>query len=373
MVGHRCGRDGALVDHEVLEDEDFGEAHELTGDPGERRQQLAQHRFTAPGVEGDQGELARHAMRVEDAVGGRARRVELRGREDPLRRAEAVRAERIRAPPAIDDRRPPRRRSSDRRPAGRRGDPSKIAEHGASIAPTRAADPRPRPLRAAGARTRRRPLWQDGPPMKVVVSQFEGIDNTPGLPLAAGCIVAAAKQAPALSAARFSIHVQRQAIDRAVAAYGAPDVLGFSLYPWNAAYSLDVARAARRRPSRLSRRGRRPVGPAASGLGPAVPRRAPAGGRAGPLRGRARVPRPPGRARPGGGPGRRGRHRVAAPRRGAPHRARPRACATCRRRPPPTSTARSTRSSPGTARGSRWRSSRRTAAARSPARSATGR
>ncbi len=81
--------------------------------------------------------------------------------------------------------------------------------------------------------------------MKVVVSQFEGIDNTPGLPLAAGCIVAAAKQAPALSAARFSIHVQRQAIDRAVAAYGAPDVLGFSLYPWNTAYSLDVARAAR--------------------------------------------------------------------------------------------------------------------------------
>jgi len=81
--------------------------------------------------------------------------------------------------------------------------------------------------------------------MNVVVSQFEGIDNTPGLPLAAGCIVAAAKQAPALSAAQFSIHVQRQAVDRAVAAYDSPDVLGFSLYPWNTAYSLDVARAAR--------------------------------------------------------------------------------------------------------------------------------
>ena len=81
--------------------------------------------------------------------------------------------------------------------------------------------------------------------MKVVVSQFEGIDSTPGLPLAAGCIVAAAKQAPALSAARFSIHVERQAIDRAVAAYDAPDVLGLSLYPWNTAYALDVARAAR--------------------------------------------------------------------------------------------------------------------------------
>src|SRR4030095_14304413 len=84
-----------------------------------------------------------------------------------------------------------------------------------------------------------------GPPMNVVVSQFEGIDNTPGLPLAAGCIVAAAKQAPALSGVRFSIHVARQAIDRAVAACDAPDVLGLSLYPWNTAYSLDVARAAR--------------------------------------------------------------------------------------------------------------------------------
>ncbi len=81
--------------------------------------------------------------------------------------------------------------------------------------------------------------------MKVVVSQFEGIDNTPGLPLAAGCIVAAAKSDPRLSGARFSIHVERRAVDRAVAAYDKPDVLGFSLYPWNTAYSLDVARAAR--------------------------------------------------------------------------------------------------------------------------------
>ena len=30
--------------------------------------------------------------------------------------------------------------------------------------------------------------------MKVVVSQFQGVENTPGLPLAAGCLVASARR-----------------------------------------------------------------------------------------------------------------------------------------------------------------------------------
>lgn len=82
--------------------------------------------------------------------------------------------------------------------------------------------------------------------MRVVVSQFEGIDATPVLPLAAGCLVASARLDPELAqAARFSIALERRAIERVVAGYDRPDVLGFSLYPWNAAYSLAVAAAAR--------------------------------------------------------------------------------------------------------------------------------
>jgi radical SAM superfamily enzyme YgiQ (UPF0313 family) len=81
--------------------------------------------------------------------------------------------------------------------------------------------------------------------MKVVLSQFEGIDNTPGLPLASGCLIASARRDPRLGGARFSIEVERKAIEPVVRGYGNPDVLGFSLYPWNAVYSLEVARAAR--------------------------------------------------------------------------------------------------------------------------------
>ena len=82
--------------------------------------------------------------------------------------------------------------------------------------------------------------------MKVVLSQFEGIDNTPALPLAAGILIASAKLDPDLAReAAFSIVVRRAAIAEVVARYDSPDVLGFSLYPWNAAYSLAVAAAAR--------------------------------------------------------------------------------------------------------------------------------
>lgn len=81
--------------------------------------------------------------------------------------------------------------------------------------------------------------------MRVVVSQFEGIEATPVLPLAAGCLVAAARSDPELAGSHFAIEVVRRPIAGAVAAYDRPDVLGFSLYPWNAVYSLAVARAAR--------------------------------------------------------------------------------------------------------------------------------
>ena len=81
--------------------------------------------------------------------------------------------------------------------------------------------------------------------MRVVVAQFEGIDATPVLPLAAGCLVAAARADPALAAAGFSIVLQRRPIAQAVQELGRPDILGLSLYPWNAAYTLAVATAAR--------------------------------------------------------------------------------------------------------------------------------
>jgi hypothetical protein len=82
--------------------------------------------------------------------------------------------------------------------------------------------------------------------MRVVVSQYEGIDATPALPLAAGCLIAIARRDPALAdAIDFDIAVARAPLGEAIRALAAPDVLGVSLYPWNAAYSLAVAAAAR--------------------------------------------------------------------------------------------------------------------------------
>lgn len=82
--------------------------------------------------------------------------------------------------------------------------------------------------------------------MQVALAQFEGIDHTPALPLAVGLLVATAKRDPRLAGVRYDLHVPRRPIDEVVARVGKPDVLGLSLYPWNAAYSLEVARHARR-------------------------------------------------------------------------------------------------------------------------------
>ncbi|MBK9030194.1 MAG: cobalamin-dependent protein [Myxococcales bacterium] len=82
--------------------------------------------------------------------------------------------------------------------------------------------------------------------MRVVVSQYEGIDATPVLPLAAGVLVATIRADPELAAATtLAVEVVRQPIAAAVAALADPDVLGLSLYPWNATYALAVAAAAR--------------------------------------------------------------------------------------------------------------------------------
>ena len=81
--------------------------------------------------------------------------------------------------------------------------------------------------------------------MRVVIAQYEGIDATPVLPLAAGCLIAAARVDPALAAVEFSIVIERRPLAQAVAELGHPTILGLSLYPWNAAYSLAVAQAAR--------------------------------------------------------------------------------------------------------------------------------
>lgn len=82
--------------------------------------------------------------------------------------------------------------------------------------------------------------------MRVVMSQFEGVDATPVLPLAAGCLVATARaDAEVGAAAALSIAMVRAPIDDVVRDFRDPDVLGFALYPWNAAYSLAVAAAAR--------------------------------------------------------------------------------------------------------------------------------
>ncbi|MBI2686656.1 MAG: B12-binding domain-containing radical SAM protein [Acidobacteria bacterium] len=81
--------------------------------------------------------------------------------------------------------------------------------------------------------------------MRVAVSQYEGIDATPVLPLAAGCLVASARADAELAGLDYRVTVARQAIARAVEDMGRPEVLGLPLYPWNAAYALTVAGAVR--------------------------------------------------------------------------------------------------------------------------------
>ncbi len=100
--------------------------------------------------------------------------------------------------------------------------------------------------------------------VRVVICQFDGIDHTPALPLAAGVLVASARQSPRLeAAATFDIEVARRPLAEVAARLTGADVIGLSTYPWNAAYSLAAARAIRQsNPTALIIAG-----------GPAVPRR----------------------------------------------------------------------------------------------------
>ncbi len=82
--------------------------------------------------------------------------------------------------------------------------------------------------------------------MRVVVCQFEGIDHTPSLPLAAGCVLAAARAHPELADLDTALVIDRLPLDRLAELVGEADVVGVSLYPWNAAYGLAAAAALRR-------------------------------------------------------------------------------------------------------------------------------
>jgi hypothetical protein len=112
--------------------------------------------------------------------------------------------------------------------------------------------------------------------MRVVVGQYEGIDATPVLPLAAGVLVATVRADPELGPAptsRIALVRQRRSTPRSTS-YAARRARASSLYPWNAAYALAVAAAARAAyPARADRR-RRTVGaaPAATRPGASWPR-----------------------------------------------------------------------------------------------------
>jgi hypothetical protein len=83
------------------------------------------------------------------------------------------------------------------------------------------------------------------PPI-VRLCQLEGIDNTPALPLAVGMLIASAKMEPQLTEHfQFEISIERTRIPDLVESFGECAVLGFSLYPWNTAYSLAVIEQAK--------------------------------------------------------------------------------------------------------------------------------
>ncbi len=72
--------------------------------------------------------------------------------------------------------------------------------------------------------------------VRAVICQFDGIDHTPALPLAAGVLVASARKSPRLAgAATFAIEVARQPLDDLTGRLAGADVIGLSLYPWNVA------------------------------------------------------------------------------------------------------------------------------------------
>jgi radical SAM superfamily enzyme YgiQ (UPF0313 family) len=79
--------------------------------------------------------------------------------------------------------------------------------------------------------------------IQVTICQYEGIDSQASLPLAAGVLIAAARQDQTLcQSLSFGLEVERRTPHDAAAALEGSDIVGFSLYPWNAEYSLAVIR-----------------------------------------------------------------------------------------------------------------------------------
>ena len=86
--------------------------------------------------------------------------------------------------------------------------------------------------------------------MKITIAQFEGIDNTPALPLAAGLIVATAKSHTAIKKkVSFDIIVPRTPISAAVAELVKSQLIGFSLYPFEKNRGIFVLQLQRFHPS----------------------------------------------------------------------------------------------------------------------------
>jgi len=84
--------------------------------------------------------------------------------------------------------------------------------------------------------------------VNVIVYQLDGVSTLRALPLAAGLLVASARQEPAVGAmASLSVHTARLDPDVVAATHQRPDVVAFSVYAWNERHSLEVARCVRQR------------------------------------------------------------------------------------------------------------------------------
>lgn len=78
---------------------------------------------------------------------------------------------------------------------------------------------------------------------RVSIAQYAGPTVLDVPPLAAGLLASTLRRASI--AADVRIHVRRQPIERAAAALAEADIVGLSLYTWNARYALEAARHAK--------------------------------------------------------------------------------------------------------------------------------
>ena len=75
----------------------------------------------------------------------------------------------------------------------------------------------------------------------ITICQYEGLESSSVLPLAAGILISMAKEDPLLhSAYEFEIEVERLSIDESIQVIQSSNIVGFSLYPWNVEYSLRI-------------------------------------------------------------------------------------------------------------------------------------